>query len=72
MRSAPEGGRHAHGQGGFALAMSMRIGPLLLICLACGVLAQEEVTIDGRPVRLLSDDKLKLAVRSVGGDMTSS
>ena len=49
---------------------SLRAGSLLLLCFAGGVLAQEQVTLDGRPVRLFSNDKLTLAVRSVGGGMT--
>lgn len=48
----------------------MRIASLLLLCFACGILAQEEVTLDGRPARLFSNDKLTLAIRSVGGGMT--
>jgi hypothetical protein len=52
------------------MRLSIRAGSLLLLVFAGGVLAQEEVTLDGRPVRLLSNDKLTLAVRSVGGTMT--
>jgi hypothetical protein len=52
------------------MRMSIRAGSLLLLFFAGGAVAQEEVTLDGRPVRLLSNDKLTLAVRSVGGTMT--
>jgi hypothetical protein len=48
---------------------STRIVSLLLLCLTSVVVAQEEVTLDGRPVRLFSNDKLTLAIRSVGGGM---
>src|SRR5262245_45752294 len=40
------------------------------IIVAAGVIAtQEESTLDGRPVRMLANDKLTLAIRSVGGAM---
>ncbi len=48
---------------------AIHAGSVLLLCCA-GILAQEEVTIDGRPARLFSNDKLTLAVRSIGGGMT--
>jgi hypothetical protein len=42
----------------------------LMIVVACGVLAAQEAgTLDGRPVTILSNDKLSLAIRSVGGAM---
>ena len=68
----PEGGRHAGREAGHEVVMrtSFRAGSLLLLCFAGAVLAQEQVTLDGRPVRLFSNDKLTLAVRSVGGGMT--
>jgi hypothetical protein len=42
---------------------------LVLIVGAAGVIAQEEATLDGRPVRVMSNDKLTLSIRSVGGAM---
>jgi hypothetical protein len=42
---------------------------LLLLCLAAMLVAQEEATINGRPVRVFANDKLSLAIRSVGGSM---
>ena len=41
----------------------------MLIVGAAGVIAQEEATLDGRPVRVMANDKLTLAIRSVGGAM---
>ena len=52
------------------MTMLRRVGVLSLVCFSCAVVAQEEVTIGGRPARLFSNDKLTLAVRSVGGTMT--
>ena len=50
--------------------MTFRSACLLLLASAGAVLAaQEPGTFDGRPVRILSNDKLSLAVRSVGGAM---
>lgn len=47
-----------------------RIVCALMIGAACAVIAaQEPATYDGRPVRILSNDKLSLAIRSVGGAM---
>jgi hypothetical protein len=48
----------------------MRIGSLLVLGFSCAILAQEEVTLNGRPVRIIANDKLTLAIRSVGGGMT--
>jgi hypothetical protein len=48
----------------------MRWGSLLVLCFACAIAAQEEVTLDGRPVRIIANDKLALTIRSVGGVMT--
>jgi hypothetical protein len=48
------------------------LSAVFLLYLACTVLAQEnvrELTIDGRPVRILSNDKLELTIRAVGGSM---
>lgn len=47
----------------------MRLGSLLLLCLGFAVVAQEESTLDGRPVRILSNDRLVLTMRSAGGAM---
>ncbi|MEO8076600.1 MAG: hypothetical protein ABI818_09750 [Acidobacteriota bacterium] len=52
------------------MTTSMRLGSLLLVVFGCALVAQEETTLDGRPVRILSNDKLALAVRSMGGTMT--
>jgi hypothetical protein len=51
------------------MSTSIRLGSLLVMALACAVFAQEETTLDGRPVRILSNDKLALTVRSVGGTL---
>ena len=42
---------------------------LVLFCFVCAAYAQEEVTLDGRPARVISNDKLALTIRSVGGAM---
>jgi hypothetical protein len=47
----------------------IRTAPLVLFGLACAAAAQEQSTFDGRPVRTMSNDKLTLAIRSVGGAM---
>ena len=47
----------------------VRLASLLVLTLAWTVSAQEEATLDGRPVRILSSDKLALTIRSVGGSM---
>jgi hypothetical protein len=48
----------------------VRAGSLLLVYVVCaGLAAQEESTLDGRPVRVMSNDKLSLAIRSMGGAM---
>ena len=46
----------------------MRFTWLLALCVSSTVLLQDQ-TVDGRPVRIVSNDKLTLAVRSVGGSM---
>jgi hypothetical protein len=48
----------------------MRCGSLLLLCFASTIFAQNEVTLDGRPVRIIANDKLSLTIRSLGGAMT--
>jgi len=49
----------------------MRVASLLLLFFfGCALLAQQETTVDGRPVRILANDKLALTIRSVGGVMT--
>lgn len=42
---------------------------VFLLCVVCAASAQEEVRLDGRPVRIISNDRLALTVRSVGGAM---
>jgi hypothetical protein len=42
---------------------------LLALCLASTIVAQDTNTLDGRPVRILANDKIALTVRSVGGAM---
>ena len=43
---------------------------VFILAAACAVIAaQEPATFDGRPVRILANDKLSLAIRSVGGAM---
>ena len=51
------------------MRVRIQIGAFLLLGFACTVFAQEETTLAGRPVRILSNDKLALTVRSVGGSM---
>ena len=51
------------------MRMSTRCAALLVICSVVVVFGQEETTFDGRPVRVYSNDKLTLALRSVGGAM---
>ena len=54
-----------------ASAFRLKIA-LFLLCFICAVSADqqiEEVTLDGRPVRIIANDKLALTVRSVGGAM---
>ncbi len=47
-----------------------RLSCALLIIVACGAIAAQETgTFDGRPVRVLSNDKLSLSIRMVGGAM---
>lgn len=44
-----------------------------LLCLTCAIGAQQgvrEVTFEGRPARILSNDRLSLTIASVGGAMT--
>ncbi len=41
--------------------------PVLLCAGLCVASAQDEVAVDGRPARVLANDKLALAVRSLGG-----
>ena len=43
----------------------------LIVLMACAVsaLAQEPVLLDGKPVRMIANDKVTLAVRSEGGAM---
>jgi hypothetical protein len=48
---------------------TVRIASLFLVGIASAVAAQNETTLDGRPVRILSSDRLSLAMRSVGGAM---
>jgi hypothetical protein len=47
----------------------IRCAALLVLCSFCVVLAQEEIALDGRTVRVYSNDRLTLAVRAVGGAM---
>jgi hypothetical protein len=42
----------------------------LLICFASTLHAQQEVTLDGRPARVIANDKLALTIRSMGGVMS--
>src|SRR6478672_3464313 len=51
------------------MRMPTRCAALLVICSVVVVFGQEETTFDGRPVRVYSNDKLTLALRSVGGAM---
>lgn len=44
-----------------------RLSPILLLGLTCAAFAQDEVAVDGRPSRILANDKLALTVRSLGG-----
>jgi hypothetical protein len=42
----------------------------LLLCVACVIgAAQDQSTLDGRPVHVISNDRLALTIRSVGGAM---
>ena len=51
--------------------MSVTVRSLsLLACFACALHAQEEVTLDGRPSRMIANDKLALTIRSIGGVMS--
>jgi len=50
------------------MSLGWQVGGVVLLA-GCVVFAQEETTLDGRPVRILSNDKLALTVRSVGGSM---
>jgi hypothetical protein len=47
----------------------VRVASLLVLSAAWTISAQEEVTLDGRPVRIIANDKLALTIRSVGGSM---
>ena len=47
----------------------MRFTWLLALCVS-SMIMQQQSAVDGQPVRLLANDKLSLAVRSVGGAMT--
>src|SRR5438093_1475958 len=40
---------------------------IVLLGMACATFAQDEVSVDGRPSRILANDKLALTVRSLGG-----
>ena len=40
-----------------------------LVLLACTLSAQQEGTLDGRPVRIIANDRLALTLRTVGGAM---
>jgi len=52
------------------MGVCSHVASVLVIAAACVALAaQEPGTFDGRPVRILSNDKLSLAVRTVGGAM---
>jgi hypothetical protein len=52
------------------MSIVLRAGSLVLLSFACAVLAaQDESTLNGRPVRVMSNDKLALTIRSVGGAM---
>jgi hypothetical protein len=42
---------------------------LLLLCFASTIVAQDEGTLGGRPIRTIANDKLTLTIRSVGGSM---
>jgi hypothetical protein len=42
----------------------------LLLVLGCAAFAQDESVLDGRPVRIVANDKLSLAIRSTGGVFT--
>jgi hypothetical protein len=46
----------------------MRVTLLLALCVSSAIL-QQDPTVNGRPVRIVSNDKLSLAVRTVGGAM---
>lgn len=41
--------------------------PLLLLAAVCAAFTQDEVVVDGRPSRVLANDRLALTVRSLGG-----
>ncbi len=47
----------------------MRYASLLLLCVTATTFGQDQ-TVDGRPVRIVANDRLTLAVRTVGGAMT--
>ena len=51
------------------MRMSTPCAAVLVLCSVVVVFGQEETTFDGRPVRVYSNDKLTLALRSVGGAM---
>jgi hypothetical protein len=52
------------------MCRSTRLASTLMLAAACGVAAaQESGTFDGRPVTTVSNDKLSLAIRTVGGAM---
>lgn len=51
------------------MRIPLRAGWLLLLCVASALSMQDEVTLDGRAARVISNDKLALTVRSVGGAM---
>ena len=51
------------------MSAHLRAAILLLFCLGCAISAQEESTLDGRPVRILANDRMTLTMRSVGGAM---
>lgn len=51
------------------MRVAVRVGSLLLLSVACGVSAQQEVTLDGRPARIIANDMLTLTMRSIGGAM---
>jgi hypothetical protein len=42
---------------------------LLVVCFAGALVGGQESTLDGRPVRMVSNDKLELTIRSLGGAM---
>jgi hypothetical protein len=51
------------------LHLIARLVSLAVLAVAWTVPAQEQATLDGHPVRILSSDKLALTIRSVGGAM---